>query len=44
MGHKQLESTKYYYSLIPALADTLASHSQSGFDDIIPEVVRYEES
>ena len=43
MGHKQLESTKYYYSLIPALADTLASHSQSGFDDIVPEVVRYEE-
>lgn len=43
MGHKQLESTKYYYSLIPALADTLAAHSQSGFDDIVPEVIRYEE-
>lgn len=43
MGHKRLESTKYYYSLIPALADTLAFHSQSGFDEIIPEVVRYEE-
>lgn len=44
MGHKQFESTKYYYSLIPALADTLASHSQPGFDDIVPEVTKYEES
>ena len=44
MGHKKLESTKYYYSLVPALADTLASHSQPGFDDIVPEVTRYEES
>ena len=38
MGHKRLESTSYYYSLVPALADSLASHSQKGFDDIIPEV------
>lgn len=44
MGHKKLESTKYYYSLIPALADTLSSHSQPGFDDIVPEVTAYEES
>lgn len=44
MGHKQLESTKYYYSLIPAFADTLSSHSQPGFDDIVPEVTAYEES
>lgn len=44
MGHMQPESTKYYYSLIPALADTIASHSQQGFDDIIPEVAEYEES
>lgn len=38
MGHKRLESTRYYYSLVPALADSLALHSQEGFDDIIPEV------
>ena len=44
MGHKKLESTKYYYSLIPTLADTLALHSQSGFDDIVPEVITYEKS
>lgn len=44
MGHKRIESTKYYYSLVPALADTLASHSQPGFDDIIPEVTIYEEN
>ena len=43
MGHKQIESTKYYYSLIPILADILASNSQSGFDNIVPEVIRYEE-
>ncbi len=38
MGHKRLDSTSYYYSLVPALADSLALHSQKGFDDIIPEV------
>ena len=44
MGHKRLESTRYYYSLVPALANTLASHSQKGFDDIVPEVKSDEET
>ena len=36
MGHKSVESTKYYYSLVPGLADTL--QAQSGDDVVIPEV------
>lgn len=36
MGHSVLESTKYYYSLVPALADVLESKSDEDF--IIPEV------
>jgi site-specific recombinase XerD len=39
MGHSVIESTKYYYSLVPRLADVLASHTDEG--ETIPEV-RYE--
>ena len=39
MGHSVIESTKYYYSLVPRLADVLASHTDE--DETIPEV-RYE--
>jgi integrase len=42
MGHKQLESTKYYYSLTPRFADVLEVISNE--DDIIPEVYNDEES
>lgn len=38
MGHRSLESTAYYYSLVPSLADTLSERSESCFNDIIPEV------
>jgi integrase len=38
MGHSKLESTKYYYSLVPNFADILAAHSNS--DTVIPEVTR----
>lgn len=36
MGHSVIESTKYYYSLVPRLADVLASHTDE--DETIPEV------
>jgi integrase len=38
MGHTTLESTRYYYSLVPALADVLEAHCTAGFDDMVPEV------
>lgn len=36
MGHSVIESTKYYYSLVPRLADVLADHTDE--DEVIPEV------
>jgi integrase len=36
MGHSVIESTKYYYSLVPRLADVLASHTDES--ETIPEV------
>lgn len=44
MGHKSLESTAYYYSLVPSLAVTLSEKSKSCFNDIIPEVKNDEKS
>ena len=43
MGHTSLESTRYYYSIVPALANIIEQKSGGGFDDIIPEVPDYEE-
>jgi integrase len=43
MGHSKLESTRYYYSLVPGLADILKDRTGRTFDNIIPEV-GYEES
>ena len=40
MGHTSLESTRYYYSLVPALADTIYAQSGKAFDEIVPEVNR----
>jgi integrase len=37
MGHTVLESTRRYYSLVPALADLLRQRTGPGFDAIIPE-------
>lgn len=42
MGHTSLESTKYYYSIVPALADILQKTTGAGFDEIVPEVPDYE--
>jgi site-specific recombinase XerD len=38
MGHSTLESTRYYYSMTPVLADILGELSGPSFDDIVPEV------
>ena len=38
MGHRSLESTAYYYSLVPSLAPVLSEKSEACFNDIIPEV------
>lgn len=44
MGHCTVESTKYYYSIVPGLSDILDAHTKSGSDWIMPEVPEYEES
>ena len=38
MGHSVLESTRYYYSLVPALAYIMENVSGQDFDNIVPEV------
>lgn len=38
MGHVSMESTAYYYSLVPQVADILLEKTRKGMDDIIPEV------
>jgi len=38
MGHYDIESTKYYYSLTATLADVLAEKTGADFDDIVPDV------
>ena len=38
MGHSKLESTRYYYSLVPGLADILKDHTEEVFNSIVPEV------
>ncbi len=43
MGHSTLESTKYYYSLVPGMADILEEKTGMDFERIVPEV-NYEES
>jgi len=43
MGHRTLESTKYYYSLVPRIAGILEENTGVDFDSILPEV-DYEKS
>ncbi len=43
MGHSTLESTKYYYSLVPRMAEILEEKTGADFESILPEV-DYEES
>lgn len=38
MGHRSIESTRYYYSIVPRLADTLRDKTEDGFNLIVPEV------
>ena len=43
MGHSTLESTKYYYTLVPRMADILEEKTGMDFENILPEV-GYEKS
>jgi integrase len=38
MGHSTLESTKYYYNLVPKMADILEEKTKMDFESIVPEV------
>jgi integrase len=38
MGHGSLESTKYYYSLVPALSDILSRLAGENFNNTIPDL------
>jgi site-specific recombinase XerD len=38
MGHTKLENTKYYFHIVPSLADVIEEVSGGSFDDIVPEV------
>lgn len=43
MGHSKLESTRYYYSIVPALAKVLDEKTGESSEWMIPEVPDYEE-
>lgn len=43
MGHTTIESTKYYYSIVPGFAQILEDLTADGFDWMIPEVPDDEE-
>lgn len=38
MGHTTLESTRYYYSIVPGLAEILMEKTEQGFNELVPEV------
>jgi integrase len=38
MGHRSIEATAYYYSIVPRLSDTLKEKTEAGFNAIVPEV------
>lgn len=38
MGHRHIQSTLYYYSIVPRLADKLQTKTEEGFNEIVPEV------
>ena len=38
MGHTTIESTRYYYSLVPRMSYLLKEHTEKGFNALIPEV------
>lgn len=43
MGHRSIDATYYYYSIVPRLADTLRIQTEKGFNAIVPEVIDDEE-
>ena len=43
MGHRYTESTLYYYSVVPRLADMIQEKTEEGFNSIVPEVAYEEE-
>lgn len=38
MGHRRIQSTLYYYSIVPRLADKIQAKTENGFNEIVPEV------
>jgi hypothetical protein len=38
MGHASLECTKYYYTLVPRLADVMLNLTENNFNEIVPDV------
>jgi len=38
MGHTTLESTRYYYSIVPGLSKLLLEKTEQGFNELVPEV------
>jgi site-specific recombinase XerD len=38
MGHSTFESTEYYYSLVPGLADIIQQNTNVSFEAIIPDI------
>ena len=38
MGHATIENTRYYYSLVPSMANLLKEKTEAGFNKLIPEV------
>lgn len=43
MGHSDMESTKYYYSLVPRLSDIMGQVTNDTFNEIIPNITNNEE-
>jgi len=44
MGHRWIQSTLYYYSIVPRLADKIRAKTEEGFNEIVPEVWDEEEN
>lgn len=38
MGHKTVENTKYYYSIVPSLGNILEKQCEEGINEVLPEV------
>ena len=43
MGHRCMESTLYYYSVVPGLAGIIQEKTEENFNSIVPEVAYEEE-